>query len=100
MAKAQRMGQPFTAEQLAFINDAVRVDKQSAGCVTIDVPNGWYAKLFFVPEKSIEFNPTIADVHTQPADEGGAIVGKVLHVGTRVLPSRALRWFAARVSAP
>jgi short-subunit dehydrogenase len=25
---------------------------------------------------------------------------KALHVGTRVLPSRTLRWFAARVSAP
>jgi hypothetical protein len=29
-----------------------------------------------------EFAPTIADVHTQPTDEGGAPVGKVLHVGT------------------
>jgi hypothetical protein len=82
MAKAQRDGLPLTAEQLAFINDAVRVDKSTAGCVTIDVPNGWYAKLFYAPEKSLEFNPTIADVHTQPADETGAPVGKVLHVGT------------------
>ena len=24
----------------------------------------------------------IADVHTQPTDEGGSMVGKVLHVGT------------------
>ena len=82
MAEQQRTGTPFTAEQMAFINDAVRVDKESAGCTTIDVPNGWYAKLFFDREKSIEFDPTIADVHTQPADEAGNIVGKVLHVGT------------------
>jgi hypothetical protein len=82
MAKAQRDGLPLTAEQLAFINDAVRVDKSTLGCVTIDVPNGWYAKLFYAPEKSLEFNPTIADVHTQPSDETGATVGKVLHVGT------------------
>ena len=82
MAEAQRMGTPFTAEQMAFINDAVRVEQQNAGCVTIEVPNGWYAKLFFMPEKSIEFDPTIADVHTQPADEEGNIVGKVLHAGT------------------
>ena len=26
--------------------------------------------------------PTIADVHTQPSDEGGNPVGKVLHVAT------------------
>ena len=82
MARAQRAGQPFTAEQLAFINDAVRVDQESVGCVTIDVPNGWYASLFFERPKSLEFDPTIADVHTQPADEVGNIVGKVLHVGT------------------
>ena len=44
--------------------------------------DGWYAKLFFDADKSLEFDPTIADVHTQPADEAGAIVGKVLHVGT------------------
>ncbi len=29
-----------------------------------------------------KFDPTIADVHTQPTDEAGAWVGKVLHVGT------------------
>ena len=82
MARAQRAGQPFTADQLAFINDAVRVDHETVGCVTIDVPNGWYASLFFEPSKSLEFDPTIADVHTQPADEAGNIVGRVLHVGT------------------
>jgi hypothetical protein len=82
MARAERIGQPFSAEQLAFINQAVRVDQEVDGCVTIDVPNGWYADLFFERSKSLEFDPTIADVHTQPADEAGNIVGKVLHVGT------------------
>jgi hypothetical protein len=82
MARAELTGEPFDAEQLAFINDAVRIESQPVGCVTIDVPDGWLAKLYFEPEKSIEFNPTIADVHTQPADETGAIVGRVLHVGT------------------
>jgi hypothetical protein len=82
MAELERQGQSFAADDLAFINDAVRIEKQSVVCTTIDVPNGWYAKLFFDPMKSIEFAPTIADVHTQPADEGGNPVGKVLHVGT------------------
>jgi hypothetical protein len=82
MARAQRSGQPFTDEQLAFINDAVRIEQESVVCTTIDVPDGWYADLFFQREDSIEFDPTIADVHTQPADEAGNIVGKVLHVGT------------------
>lgn len=82
MAQAELRGEAFTEEQLAFINDAVRVERQNAGCTTIDVPDGWYAKLFFEPSKSLEFDPTIADVHTQPADETGNIVGRVLHAGT------------------
>lgn len=82
MAEQQRSGTPHTAEQLTFINDAVRVEEQSVVCSTIEVPDGWYADLFFDPNKSIEEALTIADVHTQPADASGNIVGNVLHVGT------------------
>jgi hypothetical protein len=82
MAAHQRAGTPFTAEQMAFVNHAVRVEKQNAGCVVVDVPDGWLSDMYFVPDTSIEASPTIADVHTQPADEGGNPVGKVLHVGT------------------
>lgn len=82
MAAQQRDGIPHTADQLEFINNAVRIEAENAGCVTIDVPNGWYADLFFERAASIELDATIADVHTQPANEAGAIVGKVLHVGT------------------
>jgi Protein of unknown function (DUF3160) len=82
MARAQQAGTPFAAEDLAFINDAVRIEKQSVVCTTIDVPDGWYADLFYERDSSIKFDPTIADVHTQPADEVGNIVGRVLHVGT------------------
>ena len=46
------------------------------------MPDGWYADLFYRPDASIEEDLTIADVHTQPADEVGNPVGKVLHVGT------------------
>lgn len=82
MAEQERTGTPFTEAQLAFINDAVRVDQVEQGCTLVDVPNGWYAQLFYRPEKSIEQDLTVADVHTQPADESGNIVGKVLHVAT------------------
>ena len=82
VATEELKGDPLTADQLAFINDAVRVERQTAGCTTVEVPNGWLAKLYMDPTKSIEFDPTIADVHTQPADEGGNPVGKILHVGT------------------
>jgi hypothetical protein len=80
MAEHQRSGAAFTAEMLAFINEAVEVD---LGCGSPFLSDGgWYGKLFFNPDGSLEFDPTIADVHTQPTDEGGAPVGRVLHVGT------------------
>lgn len=82
MAKNQREGTPFTAEQMAFVNHAVRILKEDVTCTTIDVPDGWLSDLYFDPASSIEAAPTIADVHTQPADEGGNSVGRVLHVAT------------------
>jgi hypothetical protein len=82
MAEQQKSGTPFTEAQLAFINDAVRVNTENVVCTTVEVPDGWYADLFYQRDKSIMQDLTIADVHTQPADANGAIVGNVLHVGT------------------
>ncbi len=79
MAQAQRAGTPFTAEQMAFINQAVRIQE---GCGSPAGAEGWFADLYFDRAQGADFNPTIADVHTQPTDEVGNPVGKVLHVGT------------------
>ncbi|AUX25345.1 hypothetical protein SOCEGT47_058890 [Sorangium cellulosum] len=79
MAENERAGVPLTQEHLDFINQAVRIQY---GCGSPEGADGWYARLFFDPSKSVEQDPTIADVHTQPTDEGGAPVGRVLHVGT------------------
>jgi hypothetical protein len=79
MAENQRSGVPHSAAQMAFINDAVVVDE---GCGDPSFQSGWYKKLFFEPGRGIKLDPVIADVHTQPTDAGGAMVGKVLHVGT------------------
>lgn len=79
MAEQQRNGTPFTAEQMAFINQAVAIQM---GCGDPAGVEGWYANLFFNPVNGVAFDPTIADVHTQPTDEGGSPVGRVLHVGT------------------
>jgi hypothetical protein len=44
---------------------------------------GWYAKLFFGREEGMfDQDYVVADVHTAPTDEGGFMVGWVLHVGT------------------
>ena len=79
MALHQRAGTPFTTEQMAFINEAVVVQM---GCGEPAGADGWYTRLFFSTMSGVEFDPTIADVHTQPTDEGGTPVGRVLHVGT------------------
>ncbi|MEY4577958.1 MAG: hypothetical protein RL701_2661 [Pseudomonadota bacterium] len=82
IADTQLTGMTPTAEQLAFINDAVVIKHDMQGCVPVDIASGWYTKLFFEPYFSLSFSPTIADVHTQSTDESGAPVGRVLHVGT------------------
>ncbi|XYH95868.1 DUF3160 domain-containing protein [Sorangium sp. So ce1128] len=79
MAANQRAGLPLTPEHLDFINQAVKVQR---GCGDPWGATGWYAQLFFDTLKSVTQDPTIADVHTQPTDAGGAPVGRVLHVGT------------------
>jgi hypothetical protein len=71
-----------TQADLDFLNDAVVVKKKSVGCSSIDAPGGWYAKLFYLGDDALDSNPTIVDVHTQPTDAGGNVVGRVLHVGT------------------
>lgn len=78
MAERQRSGQPFTAEQMAFINQTVAVQEVCGGASS----SGWYPELFFQYGSDVEFDPTIADVHTQPFDEDGNPVGHVLHVAT------------------
>jgi len=75
MASNERTGTPFSADQMAFINQSVTLSKECGGGAT-----GWYPRLVF--GKALEFDPTIADVHTEPVDERGVEVGRVLHVGT------------------
>jgi hypothetical protein len=80
MAELQRSGMPHTAEQLAFINQAVRIQVGGSGPPFHD---GWYRELFFDATAALDLDPTIADVHTDPG--GDTPFGRgasVLHVGT------------------
>jgi hypothetical protein len=79
MAEQQRTGLPHKPEHIAFVNQAVDLNLGCGGPAGI---RGWYADLFFQPGDAATFDPTIADVHTQPTDELGTPVGRVLHVGT------------------
>jgi len=47
---------------------------------------GWYPGLFYKGDQDCgEKDLVVADVHTQPADESGNMVGHVLHAGTGLL---------------
>jgi hypothetical protein len=82
MAENQQTGTPHSAELMTFINDAVKWTEASmCGGVTRSNLAGWYLKLFLSPWDSFDFDPVVADVHTQPTDADGADVGRVLHVG-------------------
>lgn len=83
MAEDQLTGTPHSGELMAFINDAVRWDEQAmcGGAIRTNF-GGWYLKLYLSNNAGLEYDPVVADVHTQPTDAGGADVGRILHVGT------------------
>lgn len=83
MADDQRAGTPHSAELMAFINEAVRWDEKAmcGGAVRTNL-SGWYLRLFLTNQDGLNSDPTVADVHTQPTDEAGNPVGRILHVGT------------------
>jgi hypothetical protein len=60
----------------------VSIDGHHAGCTTTPDPHGWYPDLFVDRTTAMVQTPTIADVHTQPSDESGNMIGRVLHVAT------------------
>ena len=78
MAEAQAAGTPFTDDQMMFINQTVSIQYTCGG----SIGSGWYPQLFYRSDTATDSHPTIADVHTAPADEQGNLVGWVLHVGT------------------
>jgi hypothetical protein len=84
VATEEVRGERPSSEELAFINGAVKEDPPlRGGCgPPIRRIGGWYVRLFYGSDDPLAFKPTIADVHTQPTDAEGNIVGKVLHVGT------------------
>lgn len=70
---------PITDGERLFLRTVLY--DEPLGCAP--VYRGWYARLYYRGEDDL-FEPdmVVADVHTQPTDEAGAMVGHVLHVGT------------------
>jgi len=83
MAEDQRTGTPHSPAMIDFINDAVKWDEMNmCGGVSYSKLAGWYLKLYLNQFDGIAADPVVADVHTQPTDEAGNDVGRILHVGT------------------
>jgi hypothetical protein len=78
MAEHELAGTPFTAAHMEFINDTVQIQN----VCDESWATGWYGQLHYTLSTSTEVDPVVADVHTQPTDEVGNEVGRVLHVGT------------------
>ncbi|HEX3759441.1 MAG TPA: DUF3160 domain-containing protein [Kofleriaceae bacterium] len=82
IAERERANQPLTSDDLEFIDHMVSLDGRDVVCAVVTEPKGWYAELFFEQATALWHDPVIADVHTQPTDEAGNMVGRVLHVAT------------------
>ena len=80
MATAELAETPFTAEQEAMFKSWIKTpDEGVCGGPSF---TGWYPKLFFNEMNAEEADPTIADVHTNPNEDGPLAPARVLHVGT------------------
>jgi len=70
-------------EQNALSTEDITFLKTMISSVMASGPSisGWFTDLFFDIEKGLGLDFTVADVHTQPTDANGSVVGNVLHVG-------------------
>lgn len=78
LARKELAGEAFTETDKAFLQTMLFVQGGSGAPPF----SGWYAQMYYNMPDAAYGDYTIADVHTQPTDRGGALVGKVLHVGT------------------
>jgi hypothetical protein len=76
IAQKELSGVPLTEPEITFLKTMINSYMSSGPSVT-----GWYMDLFFDHQKALQMDFTVADVHTQPTDEFGGVVGNVLHVG-------------------
>jgi hypothetical protein len=78
LARKERNRLPFSDEENTWLKEML-----FEGAASGEPPfTGWYADLYYHPDDAAFSDYIIADVHTQPTDQGGNIVGNVLHVGT------------------
>ncbi len=83
IAARERAGEDITSAQLDWVNHAVNAREENAVCTTvIAVDGGWLYDLYEPRQAYGTSHVIVADLHTQPEDERGNSVGRVLHIGT------------------
>jgi hypothetical protein len=76
LARKELAGKPFTSDERDFVKQAIQAKSDHRGCgPPVVTYTGWYPKLLYRGDPA-KWEPTIADVHTDPN------TGKVLEVGT------------------
>jgi hypothetical protein len=77
LAEKELAGEAFSQEEIDWLGKMLFVEGGSGA----PPYSGWYAELFYIMEQAVQADYVIADVHTQPTDQFGSPVGRVLHVG-------------------
>jgi len=76
IARKELAGIPIDEDDITFLKTMINDFMASGPSIT-----GWFCDLFFNIELGLNLDYIVADVHTQPTNEVGFIVGHVLHVG-------------------
>src|SRR6056297_348217 len=71
---------PLNETEIIFLKTMINAYMASGPSVS-----GWINDLLFPAMDTWDFDFTVADVHTQPTEPGGAVVGNVLHVGNGLI---------------
>ncbi len=80
IAQKELDGTRLSEENITFLKTMINQYMSSGPSIS-----GWYNDLFFDLEKGLTLDFTVADVHTQPTEFSGAVVGNVLHVGNGLI---------------
>lgn len=78
LATKEINNQPFTSAEEDWLNRMLFEDGESGR----PPYSGWYGELFLNGDEMTKPDLITVDIHTQPTDEYGNILGKVLHTGT------------------
>jgi hypothetical protein len=76
IARKELAGVTINETEITFLKTMINSYMVSGPAIT-----GWFNELFFDINKGLSPDFVVADVHTQPTDEFGNLVGHVMHVG-------------------